>query len=151
MKKFFYITLFTLFVSCTSNTFYKAPKDLIPKDSMVTLLTDMYIASSAKNVKNKFLKKEKNYVGLVYRKYKIDSTRFKSSNLYYTSLSEEYAEILKEVKTNLDSLENLYRFKKIKKDSLPRKKKILNEELSLKLSDKNQKLQKPVKKPKAVK
>ena len=59
-----------LLASCTSNTIYKKPKDLIPKDSMVALLTDMYIASSAKNRKNKFLKKEKNYVVLVYEKYK---------------------------------------------------------------------------------
>ncbi len=151
MKNFFYIALFSLFVSCTSNTVFKAPKDLIPKDSMVTLLTDMYIASSAKNIKNKFLKKEKNYVGLVYEKYKIDSTRFNNSNLYYTSRSEEYTDILKEVKTNLDSLENFYRSKELKKDSLSKKKKILNEELSLKLRDKNEKLQKPAKKLKKVK
>ena len=59
---------------------------------MVALLTDMYIASSAKNVKNKFLKKEKNYMILVYEKYKIDSTRFDISNKYYVSKTEEYTD-----------------------------------------------------------
>ena len=50
MKKgFFYIAILLFLLSCTSNTIYKKPKDLIPKDSMVALLTDMYIASSAKS------------------------------------------------------------------------------------------------------
>ena len=90
MKHFFYIAILLFLLSCTSNTIYKKPKNLVPKDSMIALLTDMYIASSAKNVKNKFLKREKNYMALVYGKYKIDSTRFDVSNDYYTSKIEEY-------------------------------------------------------------
>ena len=57
---YFLVILFLVFASCTSNTIYKKPENLIPKDSMIALLTDMYIASSAKNQKNKFLKREKN-------------------------------------------------------------------------------------------
>ncbi|TDQ28891.1 DUF4296 domain-containing protein [Tenacibaculum caenipelagi] len=118
MKAVSYILISLLLVSCTSNTIYKKPKNLIPKDSMVALLTDMYIASSAKNQKNKFLKREKNYVFLVYEKYKIDSTRFDISNTYYTSKIEEYTEILKKVKSNIDSLEVLYREENLIQDSL---------------------------------
>ncbi|CAM1345891.1 DUF4296 domain-containing protein [Tenacibaculum crassostreae] len=120
MRVVLYIAVGLLLVSCTSNTIYKKPENLIPKDSMVSLLTDMYIASSAKNQKNKFLQREKNYVVLVYEKYKIDSTRFDLSNAYYTSKVDEYTDILKRVKSNIDSLDVLYREEQSVKDSLKR-------------------------------
>nr|BFF35892.1 hypothetical protein BACT7_07540 [Tenacibaculum mesophilum]BFF39172.1 hypothetical protein BACY1_09770 [Tenacibaculum mesophilum] len=85
---------------------------------MISLLTDMYIASSAKNQKNKFLKREKNYMFLVYEKYRIDSTRFDASNTYYTSMVDEYTEILNKVKKNIDSLDVLYRKKQEVQDSI---------------------------------
>ncbi|AZJ34274.1 DUF4296 domain-containing protein [Tenacibaculum singaporense] len=118
MKSFFYICIGLLLVSCTSNTIYKKPDNLIPKDSMISLLTDMYIASSAKNQKNKFLKREKNYMFLVYEKYRIDSTRFDASNTYYTSMVDEYTELLNKVKKNIDSLDVLYRKKQEVQDSI---------------------------------
>lgn len=122
MRAALYIVVGLLLVSCTSNTIYKKPENLIPKDSMVSLLTDMYIASSAKNQKNKFLQREKNYVVLVYEKYKIDSTRFDLSNAYYTSKVDEYTDILKRVKSNIDSLDVLYREEQSVQDSLKRTK-----------------------------
>lgn len=141
MKKVCYILVFIIFTSCTtSNTIYKKPKNLIPKDSMVALLTDMYIASSAKSFKNKFLKKEKNYVFLVYKKYKIDSTRFNESNMYYTSIAEDYTEMLKEIKLNIDSLEVFYKKKQSIKDSITKMKKSKGKKTPLKLIEKNEKL-----------
>jgi hypothetical protein len=97
MKKTLLFLIVVIMVSCTSNTILKKPKDLIPKDSMVLLLTDLFIAKSAfpeKNIKNQ---RKINYIPLVYNKYKIDSTRFASSNFYYTSKLEEYELIYKEV------------------------------------------------------
>ena len=47
------LILIILFASCKSNTIYDEPKDLIPKDSMVLLLKDLYLATSAKSIKNK--------------------------------------------------------------------------------------------------
>lgn len=127
MKSFFYICIGLLLVSCTSNTIYKKPENLIPKDSMISLLTDMYIASSAKNQKNKFLKREKNYMFLVYEKYKIDSARFDASNTYYTSKVDEYAEILKRVKSNIDSLSVFYKEEEEYQDSIVNPKRLLEE------------------------
>ena len=100
---------------------------------MISLLTDMYIASSAKNQKNKFLKREKNYMILVYEKYKIDSTRFDASNTYYTSMVDQYTEILNKVKKNIDSLDVLYRKKQEVQDSIKGIKKdtVLDKELLL--------------------
>ena len=93
----------------------------------------MYIASSAKNQKNKFLKREKNYMILVYEKYKIDSTRFDASNTYYTSMVDQYTEILNKVKKNIDSLDVLYRKKQEVQDSIKGIKKdtVLDKELLL--------------------
>jgi hypothetical protein len=149
MKYFFYILVFLFLISCNSNTIYKKPKGLIPKDSMVALLTDMYVASSAKNQKNKFLKRENNYVVLVYEKHKIDSARFDISNEYYTSKIEDYTDMLTKVKTNLDSLQNRFIEEKTTKDSLEIEEKrkdnpLFNEELEQqempkKLMEKNSK------------
>ncbi|CAL2103993.1 conserved protein of unknown function [Tenacibaculum sp. 190130A14a] len=153
MKKggYFLLTLVIVLSSCTSNTVYEKPDNLIPKDSMVALLTDMYVASSAKNRKNKFLKREKNYVKLVYEKYKIDSTRFDESNTYYTSKIEDYTDMLKEVKKRIDSLFDTYENELSMQDSILKQKrrdtlkgelktKRLNKEISSKLKEKNSNL-----------
>ncbi|CAM1334497.1 DUF4296 domain-containing protein [Tenacibaculum aestuariivivum] len=133
MKHFLYILSFCCLLSCTtSNTIYKKPKNLIPKDSMIALLTDMYIASATYNIKDKFLKRDENYTFLVYQKYKIDTTRFTTSNVYYTSKTEEYSDMLKKVKFNIDSLERFYKQKNIIKDSLNKAFSTLNKKDSLK-------------------
>ncbi|MBA6156911.1 DUF4296 domain-containing protein [Tenacibaculum sp. S7007] len=144
MRKHIYIIAVLIFlVSCTSNTMYKKPENLIPKDTMVSFLTEMYIASSAKNIKNKFLRKEKNYVMYVYKKYKIDSARFDVSNAYYTSKIEDYTEVLNKVKSNIDSIQEIYEERKEVKDSINSKKKLLldDEIIIEKLERKNTKLQ----------
>lgn len=106
MKTLKFIFCSFLFWSCTSNTIYKKPENLIPKDSMILLLTDMHIAASAKFMKNKNQERDINYLTLIYENYKIDSTRFKISNIYYTSKFEEYNTILQEVKKNLQNQRN---------------------------------------------
>ncbi|PQJ21712.1 DUF4296 domain-containing protein [Tenacibaculum sp. SG-28] len=120
MKKVIYFFLVWCLVGCTSNTIFEKPKDLIPRDTMISLLTDMYLASSAKNKENKFSKKKINYMYLVNEKYNIDTLRFDASNNYYVSKVDEYASILKKVKQNIDSLERVYKGEKLKRDSLKR-------------------------------
>lgn len=117
MNKVSYIAIILLLVSCNSNTIYKEPEGLIPRDSMISLLTDMYLASSAKNIKNKFLKKEANYMIQVYEKYRIDSVRFDLSNQYYTSRIDEYTDMLNVVKKRLDSTRIHYQNLKEAQDS----------------------------------
>tara|TARA_R110001632_G_scaffold34766_1_gene88127 strand:+ start:3363 stop:3848 length:486 start_codon:yes stop_codon:yes gene_type:complete len=98
MKKILVVfVLVSLLYSCTSNTIYKKPKDLIPKDSMILLLKDLYIASSAKSIKNKNLQRKISYIPLVYNLYKIDSLRFNNSNIYYTSRVDDYQPMLDQV------------------------------------------------------
>ncbi len=131
MKNRFYILILSVLIaSCTSNTILKKPKDLIPKDEMVAILTDMHIATSAYRFKNKNLKRNVNYFPLIYKKYHIDSTRFRKSNFYYTSKIDEYDAILKKVKIRLtaqkkrvDSLMKIEdSIKKVKKFEASKKK-----------------------------
>lgn len=102
MKKILLFLIAIFLVSCTSNTILKKPKDLIPKDTMVLLLTDLFIAKSAFVEKNTLNERKVNYIPLVYNKYKIDSSRFSTSNFYYTSKLEEYELIYMEVKEGLE-------------------------------------------------
>jgi len=74
------------------------------KDEMANILTDMFLASGGKNIKNIQLKRKVNYFPLVYEKYHIDSTQFKESNFYYVSRIDDYQEILKKVEKKLKNL-----------------------------------------------
>lgn len=124
MKNFVYFLIGLSIFSCTSNTIYKKPKNLIPRDSMVLLLKDMYIATSSRHIKNKFSKKKKNYMPLVYEKYKIDSSRFEISNNFYTSNIETYNEMVKEVKKKLAGEFAIYDNKIKQQDSIKAKRKL---------------------------
>ncbi|WP_405610117.1 DUF4296 domain-containing protein [Polaribacter sp. Asnod1-A03] len=130
MKKTSYLLIFIFLVSCTSNTIFKEPEDLIPKDTMKLLIEDMMIASSSKFVKNKNGHSKVNYMSFVYDKYKIDSLRFKKSNFYYTSKIDLYEEMIEDVKSNLEVRKNFYtKLSKhndsLKKDSLKKSSKVL--------------------------
>jgi hypothetical protein len=123
MKKISCLFIFIFFLSCTSNTIFEEPKDLIPRDTMSLLLQEMMIAASAKFINNKNQQKNINYMPFVYDKFKIDSTRFDLSNYYYMSKIDVYQEILEHAKTNLESRNNVFekRLKRVKanrKDSL---------------------------------
>ncbi|WP_181897233.1 DUF4296 domain-containing protein [Lutibacter oceani] len=91
---------------------------MIPKDQMVDLLTDLFIAMNAQTTKNIDLKRNVNYFPLVFEKYKIDSTQFKESNYYYTSKVDDYDDILNEVQVRLETLNEVYKKEKKLKDSI---------------------------------
>ena len=123
MKKNSYLFLFILLVSCTSNTIFEKPKDLIPKDTMSLLLQEMIISTSAKFIKNKNNQKNINYMPFVYERFKIDSTRFESSNYYYMSTIDLYQEILEKAKASINAQQDVLKKAKkqldsIKKDSI---------------------------------
>jgi uncharacterized protein DUF4296 len=134
MKKVVLFIVLSFLLSCTSATIYKKPENLIPRDQMVALLTDMYIANSIQRNPNKSGKKNIKYMSLVYKKYNIDSTRFKESNQYYTSNIKLYKAIYQEVLDTIEKLEKKYTrlnqirdsIKKIKSDSIKKAKKLIN-------------------------
>ena len=138
MNKIVYIFFLSILVfSCTSNTIIKKPDDLIPKDQMVDLLTDLLLANGGKNIKNINLERDVNYFPVVFEKYKIDTTQFKKSNFYYTSRIDDYDEILKKVENRLKELKKIYDKERavldsIRKDSLMQVREKLNRDKILK-------------------
>ena len=127
MNKFFIIVILSVFWgACTSNTIIKKPKNLIPKEQMVDLLTDIFLANGGDNIKNINLERNVNYFPLVFEKHQIDTIRFKESNYYYTSRIDDYDEILGNVDKRLKALKNQYddeikivdSLSRVKRDSL---------------------------------
>jgi len=121
MKKLCYILLvFLLALSCTGRTIFKKPENLIEREKMITVWTDLYIASGAKSIKKKTLEKNKNYVPLVLENHNIDSVQFSESNFYYTSRIDDYEKMFEEVKNRLKALKDTYE-PNLEKDSLKTK------------------------------
>lgn len=121
MNKIFYIIFLSfIFINCTSNTIIKKPDNLISKEDMVDLLTDMYLANGATNIKSIQQERNPNYFPLVYEKHQIDSTRFKESNFYYTSRIDDYDEILNKVDVRLKALRKKYEKEREVQDSIKR-------------------------------
>jgi hypothetical protein len=102
-----FLILFTLVLSCTSNTIYKEPDDLIQKDLMIELIGQMQIANAARSSKNIDKERSIEYMALVYRKYGIDSARFARSNFYYSTRIDEYKKLMQRVKLNINQLRDL--------------------------------------------
>ncbi len=143
MKKLSYLLLGFLLVSCTSNTIFEEPKDLIPRDTMSLLVQEMMIASSSKFVKNKNLQKKINYMTFVYDRFKIDSARFQTSNYYYMSKIDLYQKIFEDAKLSLENRKAFFDRKKTRIDSLRNDsvKKVRKEKLKLiKIKDSIKKL-----------
>ena len=107
MKPLIHTLIFFIFlVSCTSNTIYKKPDDLIPADQMIDVLVDIQIALGGKAGKNLNGNYSVDYMPLVYEKYNIDSTRFAESSFYYSTDVDHYTKILKTVKSRLKKLKD---------------------------------------------
>ena len=122
MSKFFHIALLGLFlINCTSNTIIKKPDNLVSKDEMANILTDMFLASGGENIKNLQLQRKVNYFPLVYEKHQIDSTRFKESNFYYVSRIDDYQEILDKVDKKLKALRKLNQEEMEVRDSIKKR------------------------------
>lgn len=134
MKKLSYIFIFIFLWSCSSNTIFEKPKDLIPRDTMSLLIHDMYIAQSTKYFKNVNNQKGIEYMPFVYDKYKIDSTRFQNSNFYYTTKIDLYEEIIDDARKKLEEKKEYFSSLQKRKDSL-RKDSIENSKVSLKELD----------------
>jgi hypothetical protein len=119
MNKFINILFLSCFIiSCTSNTIIEKPDNLIPKDKMVDVITDLLIASGAKNIKNIHQQRDIDYYSLVFEKYQVDSTQFQESNYYYTSKIDDYDEMLAEVNNRLRTLKNKFDKEKRELDSI---------------------------------
>lgn len=100
------VFLLIFFFSCT-----KTPKNIIPEDQMVAVLTDVHLANAlASNYADLDTIKQRTstYLHAVYRRYHIDSAKFNRSLKYYsenpTLLNEMYEQVEKDLKKKEDSI-----------------------------------------------
>jgi hypothetical protein len=116
----FYLRIFCLIffigclVSCQDVQKPEKPANLISKEVMVDILTDVYISNAARNVNNKLLRnKNIKLDSVIYSKYRLDSLQFALSNNYYSSNLDVYRSLLVKAQEKLMVLQ-------IEKDSIYR-------------------------------
>lgn len=96
-------------ISCQDIERTEKPEDLIPKEKMVDIITELYLLNGARTY-NKELLEESGIVPNEYirNKYNIDSLQLVRSNNYYAENYKEYEAIYLKVKEKMDSLQIYY-------------------------------------------
>ena len=105
LVKYGIIFIFLIGLSCQDVNYMDKPKNLIPEDKMVDVLTEMALVNAARNYNKIMLQqtgiKPDQYI---YDKFGIDSIQFEKSNAYYTEEYDDYERIFDKVKDSLQSL-----------------------------------------------
>ena len=118
-----------MFLGCQDIKEIEKPEDLIAKEVMVNILTDVYISNASRSINNKLLKEYNIRLdSVIYNKYHIDSLQFVESNAYYSSNLKTYTKLITSVEERLKVLQiekdSIYEIiKKEKEDSTKAKKK----------------------------
>jgi len=116
--KITFLGIFLVLISCAEKLI-KAPENLISEEEMASILYDLAILNNAKaNNPNILVKNKIELMPFIFKKYKIDSTQFAQSDLYYASVPLEYQAIYETVEKRLKSeVEAIEKEKKRIKDS----------------------------------
>ncbi|HET8885363.1 MAG TPA: DUF4296 domain-containing protein [Salinimicrobium sp.] len=105
MKKLIFIFCAVLLLACQDVEKVPKPKNLIPEDKMVEVLTDFALFNAARSYNLRQLQQTGvNPAEFIYTKHGIDSLQFLKSNEYYISNIEEYQQIFDSVKLELEAL-----------------------------------------------
>ena len=127
MKNWTIILIFTLtFFGCQNVKQPEKPKNLIAKDKMIDMLTEAYLANTARSVDNKsIISKGIKMDSLVYKNFGVDSIQFAQSNEFYASDVNVYMEIFQKVEARLTGMQkemdSIRETEKSKKDSISKK------------------------------
>ena len=101
MKKFILLLLTLTVGSCVEKLMEK-PDDLIAKEKMVNILSELAILNAAKSINvGKLREHDIDPTTFVFKKYGIDSLQFVASDRYYASIPLDYEEIYTEVEAIL--------------------------------------------------
>lgn len=102
MKLLLYIVCFALCLSCNEEVI-KKPENLIPKDTMASILYELAIIQAAKTTNPRILEEHQiEPMQYLYEKYRIDSAQFVQSDTYYASRPLEYEALFKIVESRLE-------------------------------------------------
>ncbi len=104
LKVVLFLVVITFFY-CQNLEKPQVPKNLISKDKITSILTDVYISNAARSVNNNLIMT----VGLkldsiIYDNYDIDSIQFVESNAYYSSDLKVYSKIINDIENRLTIL-----------------------------------------------
>lgn len=103
MRNLWILFLLVMLFGCQNVKTPQKPENLIPKDKMVDVLEQAYLANAARGVENKAILEKGIYLdSLIYQKNNIDSLQFAKSNAYYASNLNQYSEIFRELEKRLD-------------------------------------------------
>lgn len=109
MKFLWFIIAFISLVSCQDIEEVKEPKNLIPEEKMVDVLTDLAILNAAKNYNKKMLEaKGVRPDEYLYNKHKIDSIQLVESTHYYAKNFNRLEIIFERVQRNLENMKQDY-------------------------------------------
>ncbi len=101
---FLAIIVALLFWQCSDIQYPEKPDNLIAKEVMIEIFTDAYLSTASKSYNRATLQRAEVDLGnYIYKKYQIDSLQFEHSNAYYTAKIDEYRDMFKIVKQNLDN------------------------------------------------
>ncbi len=130
MKHSLILFLFVFsFFGCQNVDQPEKPKNLIPKDKMVDILMETYLANAARSVDNKsIITKGIKLDSMIYRNFGIDSLQFVKSNDFYAADVNTYMTIVKEVETRLDVMQK-------RMDSLWEKERDVRDSINKKLKE----------------
>lgn len=105
MKQYISIIILVLICfSCEQRLKLNKPENLISKEKMVDVLSDMFIVTAAKGIdRKKFEVRGINPEKYILDKYNIDSTQFANSNNYYAHDIDAYTTIMEDIKTKINA------------------------------------------------
>ena len=122
-----YILVSFLVISCNDIDKPKKPDNLMSKNEMIDIITDISLVKAARGVDKKMVEEKgidlENYI---YKKYNTDSIQFAENSNYYAYNVKEYEEIYSKVKERLEKKKAEYKAleekQKKEKDSLKKAK-----------------------------
>ncbi len=111
-----YFLLLILMVAGCEKPIVEKPRNLVPRDQMIEVLTDMHIAESVQNYQrynsdpNKQFREADFYYSILHKYSLVDSV-FEKSLLYYASYPKEYEKIYSRVLNRLSEIDEEQKLK----------------------------------------
>ncbi|GAB3267992.1 hypothetical protein GCM10027347_37220 [Larkinella harenae] len=106
------LLLLTGWVLACQNSVVEAPKNLIPEEKMVQVLTEIHLAEARVTKMNRVSQDSNTLIYKrlemrVFKKYQVDTAAYSKSYTYYSSNPEQLADIYKQVTEELERRKKL--------------------------------------------
>ena len=107
MKRFLIISFLVLFAACSNVEKAPKPEQLLSKEEMAIILSDLYIIEVAiSSNRSSYIETGVQPSSYIYDKYDIDSVMFKENLNYYNDRVEDYLFIMDKIQDDLKSLQD---------------------------------------------